>query len=122
MDLITSFFTETPTITEMYYVILGLSLLGFFVFRFLPEKTALKLFVPYQLISHRAFLHKKDKREYNWSIALRRQSIVLLGVASISILILVLANMYGTIVSKVGLGVLAIVVLLGALWVDPARN
>ena len=40
MDIINKFFTETPSIIGMLYIIIGVSALGIFIFHFLPEEKA----------------------------------------------------------------------------------
>lgn len=122
MENIMNFFTEAPTLVEAYYVIIAICLLGIFIFTFLPESIALKLFIPYRLISHRSFLHKKEQREYDWASALRKQSILLLAAAFLSVLILLFTSFYGRIVAKVGLGILAVLFIGGGIWIDPARD
>ena len=122
MDLIRSFFIEAPNAIEIYYLVLGISLLGIILYNVLPERIALKLFIPYRIVAYRATLHKNEKKEYDWSKALNRQSILLLIVFVYSIIILLLTHLYGAIVAKVGLGILAFLFIIGAFWIDPVKN
>lgn len=121
MEIIKKIFTEAPNLMEAYYIIIAIALLGGFIFTFLPEKIALKLFIPYQLVSHRAFLHQKEKKSLNWSKALKRQRLLLLFLAFLATLILVLSSFYGQILAKIGLAILAASVIIGGYWVNPTK-
>ena len=122
MNTITNFFTEAPSITGMFYAIIGVSLLGILLFNFLPRKIALKLFIPYRIVSHRATLHKKDNKEYDWSAALKKQSILLLAVFVLSVAILFLTSLYGTMVANIGIVALVFFFIIGSFWVDPTKK
>lgn len=119
MELITDLFTKTPSIIEVYYIILGVSFIGFILFGLFPEQIALKLFIPYRQVVVQSHKHKKKKKEYNWSQALKRQSILLLVIFIYSIAVLLLTNLYGVNIAKIGLGILALIIILGGIWVDP---
>lgn len=115
MDLIKKFFTESPTIISLVYLILGVSLGGSMLFHFLPEEKALHWFVTY-----RGYEGKKE--EYDWTATLKRQTIYLFSVFIYSTIIVLLSFLFGEGVAKLGIPVLAVLVLFASFWLNPVKK
>lgn len=122
MDIIKDFFTEGPNSIEFFYLVLVLSFIGFVLFKRLPERIALKFFVPYRMVTYRTTGDRPMNKDYDWTKALNRQSILLLIICIFSMFVLFLSNVYGIIVAKVALGILALLAMIGGYWIDPARK
>ena len=115
MDIINKFFTETPSLIGMLYIIMGVSALGIFIFHFLPEEKALSWFKVY-----RAYYSKRE--EYDWVETLRRQTIFLSMVFIYSLLTLILTYIFGDTIAKIGLLILAVLALIGSFFLNPVKK
>lgn len=115
MKIIKHFFTEAPTIIEMFYMIAGVSLSGSLIFRFFPEKKALECFVTYRG-------HKGRDEDFDWTATLERQTIFLFSIFIYSIIILLLSLSYGESVAKVGGIILVVLVFIVLFWLEPVKK
>ena len=115
MDIINKFFTERPSLIGLLYIITGVSALGIFIFHFLPEEKALKWFATY-----RGYYSKRE--EYDWGKTLRKRTIFLSLVFIYSLLTLILTYIFGNTVAKIGLLILAVLVLIGSFFLNPAKK
>lgn len=115
MDIIIKFFTEAPNIIEMFYVIIGVSLLGIFIFHFLPEEKALKW-----LITYWGYYSKREK--YDWVKTLRKNTVFLLMIFIYSFFILIFTYVFGKIIAEIGIWILAVLVFIGSFWLYPVKK
>lgn len=116
MDIINKFFTETPSIIGMLYIIIGVSALGIFIFHFLPEEKALNW-----LVTYRGYYSKRE--EYDWCVKTLRKHIIFLSMIFIySLLTLILTYIFGDTISKIGLLILAVLALIGSFFLNPVKK
>lgn len=115
MDIIRKFFTEAPNVIEMFYIILGVSALGTFIFHFLPEKKALKW-----LVTYRGYYFKRE--EYDWVKTLRKNVVFLSMVCIYSLIILIFTYIFGKTIAEVGIWILAVLVFIATFWLDPVKK
>ena len=115
MEIIKNFFTEAPTIIELFYLIAGISLTGSLLFHFLPEEKALQWFVTYRG-------YERRKEEFDWTATLKRQTIFLFSIFIYSVIILMLSSFFGEGVAKIGLWVFATLVLFASFWLEPIKK
>lgn len=115
MDIINKFFTETPSVIGMFYIIIGISLLGIFIFKFFPEEKALKW-----LISYGGYYPEREK--YDWSKTLKRRTVFLFIILIYCILILSLSYLFSKTIAKIGIGILAIFVLIGSFFLEAVEK
>ena len=115
MDIINKFFTETPSIIEMLYIIIGVSALGIFIFHFLPEEKALNW-----LVTYRGYYSKRE--EYDWVKTLRKHTIFLSMIFIYSLLTLILTYIFGDTIAKIGLLILAVLALIGSFFLNPVKK
>ena len=115
MDIINKFFTETPSIIGMLYIIIGVSALGIFIFHFLPEEKALNW-----LVTYRGYYSKRE--EYDWVKTLRKQTIFLSMIFIYSLLTLILTYIFGDTIAKIGLLILAVLALIGSFFLNPVKK
>lgn len=115
MDIINKFFTETPSIIGMLYIIIGVSALGIFIFHFLPEEKALNW-----LVTYRGYYSKRE--EYDWVKTLRKRTIFLSMIFIYSLLTLILTYIFGDTIAKIGLLILAVLALIGSFFLNPVKK
>lgn len=113
--MIEKFFTEAPTIIELFYLIAGISLVGSLLFNFLPEEKALQWFVTYRG-------YERKKEEYDWTATLRRQTIFLFTIFIYSVIILLLSAFSGEGVAKIGGIILVVLVFIAIFWLEPVKK
>lgn len=115
MEIISEFFTGKPDITEIIYIILVVSASSFSIFHFLPEEKALKYFTVY-----RGYRTKKEN--YDWNKTLRKQSIFLLLIFIYSLMLLIFTYFFGEKLAKIGLLLLAFLVLIASFFLEPVKK
>ena len=115
MDIINKFFTETPSIIGMLYIIIGVSALGIFILHFLPEEKAIKWLTTYPLFG-------VEREEYDWLKTLRKQTIFLSMIFIYSLLTLILTYIFGDTIAKIGLLILAVLALIGSFFLNPVKK
>ncbi|WP_143103201.1 MULTISPECIES: hypothetical protein [Halolactibacillus] len=100
---------------EFFYVVFGISLLMELIYNVISEKNAIIFLLVYHV-------YEPDRAEYDFTKTLRNYKLFALTLIVYSAIIIVLTYIFGTIVSKVGMWIFFLIVIIGSKFLNPVKK